>query len=108
AVWREVIARIQAAQLIERARGQRTAAIGGAVECVIVEDDDLVVAAVVDVQFERIGAQTQPILVGGQRVLRGQRRAAPVREEERPRVCHKRQPWNLNGRGTAWTPGGWH
>ena len=78
------VAGIDARELVRGARGERSARVGRPIERVVVMHDDHAVARQVDVELQTIGAERQPMVERHHRVLRPQRRAAAMGEDERP------------------------
>ena len=81
-------------------------AVGDAVEPVVVERDEDAVGRGVHVGLEVSVPEVDGVLERGERVLRGLRRAAPVRERDGPRVVEERE--RAHGAPTVASAGAHH
>src|SRR5574337_1103516 len=74
---------IQPLELLEAQRMDRSPAIGGSVQRIIVNNDQLVIAADVQVQLDSVGFQLDRLFKGCHRILGRQRRGPSMRDVQR-------------------------
>ncbi len=80
----EAVPGIDARELIRASRGDRPVRVRRALERVVVMNDDDAVARQMNVELDTVGAERQPMVERRHRILRPQRRAATMGEDERP------------------------
>ena len=76
--------RVQPAQIARREGGHAPVAVGGAVDREVVDDHRHAVGAQLDVELDGVGAEADRFTEGGEGVLRGAGRGAPVGDAQRP------------------------